>query len=74
MSTPRDPKKSNAYIALKYSGIAFELMVLLLIAVFVGGKLDKRFGLEDRYITIAFIFIAAFGFFYRLIKQVSADR
>lgn len=74
MSSPQDPKKSSAYIALKYSGIAFELLVFILVAVWIGGKLDAHFGLEDRYITVGLVFLAAFGFFFRLVRQVSSDQ
>ena len=45
-SEPEKKKKSyNA--ALKYSGMAFQMVVAIGIGVFLGGKLDSQLGSED---------------------------
>ena len=74
MSAPENskpPKKAN--VALKYAGIAFELFILLFIGAFIGGKLDQKLQLEESYMTILMLLLAFFLFFYRLVKQLSAD-
>ena len=53
--------------------MAFELLALLLIAVFIGGKIDEYLSLEDPWITILFIFLAMGGWFVRLYKDVTAE-
>ncbi len=77
-SKPTDPKsksshKSNAYSVLKYSGMAFEMVILLLIAVWIGRWLDNKISLEQPIMTILLILLAAGAFLYRLVRDVSRD-
>lgn len=56
--------KSNDYM--RYSGMAFELVGLLVVAVLLGGKLDAWMGNEVRYITLALLFLFLIGYFIRI--------
>lgn len=62
-------KKINA--ALQYSGMAMQLLILLLLAAWGGQKLDAYFGLENPFITIVFLLSALFAFLYKLVKDLS---
>ncbi len=66
-------KKSSSHIALQYAGLGFELLVLILIATWIGQKLDAKYETSDPYITIGMVLLSFALFFYRLIKQVSRD-
>lgn len=63
------PSPSNPY--LKYSGLVFQLFVLLAIAAWLGQKLDAYMKTSDPYFTIALILLFTTGFFYSLIKELS---
>ena len=65
----RRPRQVNQY--LKYSGMAFQLFVLLGIAAFLGQWLDKRYLSGNPYFTIILILLFTGGFFYRLVKDLS---
>gem|GEM_PF-1701527 len=76
-STPTDPKKkssksSGSYSVLRYSGMAFEMVILMLIAIWIGGWLDEKLDLEQPIMTIVLVLLAAGGFLYRLVKNVSS--
>ena len=56
--------KNNSYM--RYSGMAFELVALLLVAVFLGGKLDNWLELEKSYMTMTFLIIFLVAYFFRI--------
>lgn len=62
------PSQSNQY--LKYSGMAFQLFILLAIAAWIGQKLDKALHLSSPYITIVLILLFTTAFFYKLVKDL----
>ena len=62
----RPVKEGKAYLWLKYSGIAFQLAIIILAAVWGGGKLDKHFSNDVPFITILLIIIFFSGFLYKL--------
>lgn len=65
-------KPPTSYAFLKYSGLALQLFVLLGIAAWLGGKVDRWLLQEDHsYFTILLILLFAGGFFYRLFKELS---
>jgi ATP synthase protein I len=59
-------KEGKAYLWLKYSGIAFQLAMIILAAVWGGGKLDQYFSNEVPFITILLIIVFFSGFLYKL--------
>ena len=66
------PKKSsNSY--LKYSGMVFQLFVLLLIAGWGGKKIDAYLGNETPYITALLIIIFFVAYMYKLYIDLVRD-
>ena len=64
-------KKVNSY--LKYSGIGFQLIAVILIGVFVGKYLDKRFQNDTPYFTAGLILVLLVVFLIKLIHDLSAE-
>lgn len=56
--TEKSPLKSSPNAALKYSGIAFQLVIILALAVYAGQKLDAHFATEKPYLTVLCTIIA----------------
>ena len=65
----RDRRQVNQY--LKYSGMAFQLFLLLAAGAWLGQWLDKKMATPQPYFTIILILLFTFGFFYRLVKDLS---
>ncbi len=63
------PSQSNQY--LKYSGMAFQLFILLAIGALGGQKLDQVLNTSQPYFTIALILLFTTGFFYKLVKDLN---
>jgi len=64
------PKKEiNPY--LKYSGLAFEMLAVIGLAVFGGIKLDEYFENETPWITLIFVFVFLGGYLYKLVVDLS---
>ncbi len=62
------PPPSNQY--LKYSGMVFQLFILLGIGAWLGQYLDKKLKTTDPYFTILLILLFMAGFFYKLVKDL----
>ena len=58
----------NSYI--KYSGIAFQLAGLILMAYFIGNALDKKFQNTVPYFTLALIVFVFTGYIYKLYREL----
>ena len=55
----------------KYSGVAYQMIGLIAISVFLGLKADKYFGNEDsKYITVFIVIVVFSSFMYRLYKTL----
>ena len=73
---PEDKKEtlktvSGKYNAiLKYSGLAFQMIALVLIFTYGGYKLDQYLGLKIPVFTIVFILAALFGYLYKLMRDL----
>lgn len=63
------PAQPNQY--LKYSGMVFQLFVLLAIGAWLGQYLDEKLNTPDPYFTILLILLFTAGFFYKLVKDLS---
>jgi F0F1-type ATP synthase assembly protein I len=63
------PKSSNTY--LRYSGMAFQMLALILLGVWSGGKLDAWLQNSRPYFTAALALLGVFIGFYQLYKEVS---
>lgn len=62
------PSSSNKY--LKFSGIAFQLAILIALAIWAGGKLDAKMGNDQGYMTALFVVLAFGGFMYNLFRDL----
>lgn len=62
-------KKTNEY--LKYSGMAMEMAVLIIIGIFAGKYLDKQFGFEKPLLTLVGALLGTFIFLFKLVKDTS---
>ena len=51
---------------MKYSGMAFQLLVLLGVAVYIGGWLDEYLGTSKPWMTIIMLFFVMGGWFARI--------
>lgn len=55
---------------LQYSGIAFQIIGIMLLGVFGGKKLDNYFQTSSPYFTLALSILAVFMSLYFIIKEV----
>ena len=57
----KESRQENVKPYLKYSGMAFQMIGTLLVAAFVGVKLDAYFATENPWFTIAFLLVGVIG-------------
>jgi len=69
--TAEKSKNKSSNKALKYSGMAIQMAVLLAFAVIIGRKLDAWLGNEKPYIMLAFLVLALIAYLYKMIKDLS---
>lgn len=67
--SPDDPKKRLGHYA-KFSGLAFQMAVLIILAAYGGEWLDQKQGNETPGWTISLILVAIFTSLYQIIKTV----
>lgn len=65
-----DPKSSNKY--LKYTGIAFQLAVLVAIAIWAGSKIDEKMQNEMPYMTALLVLLVFTGFMINLLRDLNS--
>ena len=56
---------------LKYSNIAFKMIIIILAGVFSGIKIDEYLELEQSIFTMIFSLVAVFIAMYVIIKEIS---
>ena len=59
---------------IRYSSMAFELLVLLLILVFLGKKVDAWLGLSKPIALIVFILLGLAGYLVKLYYEVTKKK
>jgi len=59
-------KKEKADSYMRYSGMAFELVGILVVGVFVGKKLDAWMGNETAYATLGLLVFFLIAYFFRI--------
>lgn len=64
------PKKENPNVVLKYSGMVFQIFIALVIAVFIGQKLDAYFELEKPLLTALCAILALPLVLYSILKDL----
>ena len=69
--TEKSPlKKENPNVVLKYSGMVFQIFIVLVIAVFIGQKLDVYFELEKPLLTAFCAILALPLVLYSILKDI----
>jgi len=69
--TEKSPlKKGNPNEVLKYSGMVFQIFIALMIAVFIGQKLDVYFELEKPLLTATCVILALPLVLYSILKDL----
>lgn len=66
-----EKKKKSLFKYTKYSGLGYQLIGLLAVAIYGGLKADSYFGFENNYLTALFSIIVLFAFFYKVIRLTS---
>lgn len=64
------PKSSNPNIALKYSGMAFQMGIIIWIGTFLGQKADAYFELETPYLAALGALLGLVAAFYIIFKDL----
>lgn len=59
---------------IRYSGMAFELLVLLLILVFLGKKVDAWLGFSKPVAMIIFILLGVAGYLVKLYYELTKKK
>jgi ATP synthase protein I len=66
-----DSKKSSSNSFLKYTDIAFRMIVIILAGVFLGVKLDDYLGLTTPVFTLVFSLLSVGLAMYSVIKGIN---
>lgn len=68
-------KKSSKKLidAAKYSGLAFQLLAAIVVAVLLGSWIDKLLELEKPIFTALLIPVFLFGFIYKLYLDINKN-
>ena len=56
---------------LKYSGMAFQMLIILFAGWFIGDQIDHWLKFNEPVFAIALLILFLFGFFYKLIRDLS---
>lgn len=65
----KDNNKSSKYFYAKYSGLAFEMLGIILLGVFAGQWLDKKTAMEFQLFTLILSLLAIFIALYLVLKD-----
>ncbi|QMU26897.1 AtpZ/AtpI family protein [Adhaeribacter radiodurans] len=65
-----DTEKGKLQSYLKYSGLAFQMLMVLGIAAYAGMRLDAYLGNKNPWFTIAFMLLGVIGSIYKIIISV----
>ena len=68
MSNPKKKPQVDQY--LKYSGMAFQLAIVLGVGTFIGIRLDRYFQTDRPYFTVLLALLSLFAGFYLSLKDL----
>ena len=68
------PNQERAQAYMKYSGMAIQMGIIILIGAFIGKKLDAYFQTERPYLTSLFALIAIFAALYLSLKDLFGSK
>ena len=67
----KEKKNSPFFNYARYTGMAFEMIAIILVGVFIGIKIDERVNIEFPIFTLFFTLFSVFFSMYRIIKSVN---
>lgn len=70
--TSKNRRKADAY--LKYSGMAFQMGIIILLGTYAGQKLDGHFHSKQPYWTIFLALLSIFAALYVVLKDLFNDK
>ncbi len=59
---------------MRYSGMAFELLALMIIMVFVGKKLDEFFEMKKSVFTAFLVIFGVIGYLVKLYYEIKNEK
>ena len=65
----KDPKNKGIYDFARYSGIAFQMIAIILVTTWGGVKLDNLLGFEKPVFTIILSLLGVFAAIYTVVKD-----
>ncbi len=69
---PRNRRRTQDYM--KYSGMAIQMGVVILIGAYAGRRLDAYFQLDKPYLTVVMSLIAIFAALYLTLKDLLTNK
>lgn len=70
MSDNKPKKDNNLKNYLKFSGIAMQMAITIIIAAYLGRWIDEKLQLKHQIFTIVLILIAIFSSLFQIIREV----
>ncbi|CAI8307397.1 MAG: Uncharacterised protein [Flavobacterium sp. SCGC AAA160-P02] len=71
MRNPKPSKKKQLHKYARFSGIAFQMIVIIVLGAYAGQRLDKAYPNKYQLFTISFSFVALGVSMYYVISQVN---
>ena len=69
--TRKESNKKSASAFVRYSGMAFQMIAVLLVAAYSGQWLDDRYNNEQPWFTLVLLLIGVTASMYLIIKTVT---
>ena len=70
---PED-KQGQTKQYLKYSGLAFQMIAVLLLALWAGQALDEKMEMKNPIFTVVLLLLGLFGSLYLVIRGVTRNQ
>lgn len=70
-SSPEEKKENQAKPYLKYSGLAFQMVAIMVAAAWGGRKLDAHFQNDTPWWTLGLLLLAVFASMYSVIVSLT---
>ena len=69
--TRQETNKKSANAFMRYSGMTFQMIAVLLVATYTGRWLDEHFGNNQPWFTLVLLLIGVVASMYLIIKTVT---
>ena len=67
----KETNRKSANVFMRYSGMAFQMIAVLLIAAYSGQWLDEHYQNEQPWFTLVFLLVGVTASMYLIIKTVT---